>query len=103
MNNKQKIRLGRIAFTKTKKLNSLIQKLENTTIGSINEDIMVLQTQIQALANLFDITFDTNGNIVSEGYTNHFHEVEDSTITDTEDGSGTEVSSTKPTTGIKNQ
>ncbi len=114
MNNKRVARLGRVAFIKTKKLDKLIATLQNTTIGTINDDINnielninnlynandIINTKINSIASLFGITFNTDGTVNLEAYTQHTHDYTDTTITDTEDGTGTEQSTDKQTSGI---
>ncbi len=100
MNDKRVARLGRVAFIKAKKLDKLIDILQNTTIGTINDDINIIDTKINSIASLFGITFNTDGTIDTEAYTQHTHNYTDTTITDTEDGSGTEQAMDKETAAI---
>lgn len=110
----KKDKLGLLAYKRAKKLDKLIEELQNTTIGSLNEDvnantqsinsinqtIQIIQTKLQSIAELFSITFNPDGTIASENYTNHTHSYTDSTISDTEDGTGTQTDNTKQTTNI---
>ena len=60
-----------------------------------------LETKIANFASLFGVAFNEDGTISAESYTSHKHECEDATISDTGDGTGTESTTTKTTTGVK--
>ncbi|MDT8337579.1 MAG: hypothetical protein RQ763_00125 [Sulfurimonas sp.] len=142
MNSKKSNNLGAVAITKARELEALIDILNNTTIGTLNEDIAanandiatlnegitananaivainesiatlntaitanaealaVIDAKIGALSTLFSLAFDVAGVLTTEAYTTHKHSYEDATIADTADGSGTETSTTKTTTGV---
>lgn len=114
MLDEKKDKLGLLAYKRAKRLDKLIEELQNTTIGSLNEDInantqsidninqslQIIQAKIQSIADLFSITFNPNGTIANENYTNHTHSYIDSTVSDTEDGTGTQTDTTKQTTNI---
>ena len=121
--------LGAVALTKARELQSLIDILNNTTIGSLSEDttananaivainnnitvltnavninmnaISLLNAKIDSLATLFALGFDsTTGALTTEAYTTHAHNYNDTTIADTADGTGTETITTKTTEGV---
>ena len=114
LESKRAVRLGKIAYLRTKKLNDLIATLQNTTIGGLllrvenNEDdiitlddrIDLLNTKMNSIASLFGITFNTDGTINTESYTPHTHGYTDSTIPDTADGTGTVQSEDKETGAV---
>jgi prophage DNA circulation protein len=114
MLDKKKDKLGLLAYKKSKKLDALIQELQNTTIGSLNESVSLntqninninkvlqnMQTKIESLSELFQIVFNEDGTITDQAYTTHKHSYKDSTINDTEDGTGVLTNITKETTGI---
>jgi hypothetical protein len=117
MLDKKRDRIGLIAFKKARQLDKLITELQNTTIGSLNDEVdnntlninnihntlTVMQTQIQSISNLFGITYNPDGTIQNENYTAHTHNYEDATISDTTDGSGVETSVTKESGGVNTQ
>ncbi len=88
MEKNKRDRLGLLAFKKARQLDSLIAELQSTTIGTLNEDVNAntqninniyntlafMQTQIQSISNLFGITYNTDGTILTEDYTTHTHE-----------------------------
>ena len=120
--------LGAVALTKARELQALIDILNNTTVGSLNEDITAnanaiislnadvdtldgkvttntnaiasLNAKMNALATLFTLVFNQDGSMASEAYTTHTHDYEDATIADTADGTGVESSTTKTTAGV---
>ncbi len=114
MNDKRLARLGRVAFNRTKRLDELIAKLQNTTIGTISGDIDniklnidnlysandIINTKINSIASIFGVTFNTNGTLLDENYSQHTHTYTDKAITDTEDGSGEEETVGRETGGV---
>ena len=107
-------KFAHIAMSQQRKLKELIYTLNNTTIGDLrlrvinNEDDIItldnridtLDNKITAIASIFDIVFNADGTLNSESYTTHKHNYIDTTITDTDDGSGIENSATKATDGV---
>ena len=119
MNKKNK--LANVAVAKARELQSLIDTLNNTTVGglsdridandlaitsldqantSTSEALSVVDNKLNAIATLFGIVFDNAGLITSEDYLSHTHSHEDATINDTTDGTGTESVATKTTQGV---
>ena len=92
---------------KNRQLQELVDILNNTTVGSITQDIDniyntlgVISNQIAALGSVLNITFNPDGTLLNNGYTAHRHDYEDSTINDTADGTGTISTETKQTGGV---
>jgi len=99
MNTKKKL-LDKAAVVKTRELNALIDTLNNTTIGTINDDISMLNKKIDALSSVFGLVFNADGTLASEAYSTHTHKYEDDTIADTSDGTGETTTTTKTTQGV---
>lgn len=70
-------------------------------IDSNNADIALINKKIDTVAAIFSIVFNSDGTLSSEEYSTHAHDYVDSTIADTEDGSGTQTDTTKTTAGVK--
>lgn len=81
-------KLGTVGFAKTIELQRLIDELNNTTVGTLSNDVSTLQTQVSTLIGQMNTLL------------NHTHTYTDTTISDTADGSGTASSTTKTTGGI---
>lgn len=77
-------------------LDSISQK-DFDAISNNTEAINLLNARVNSIANLFGITFDSNGAIVSENYTSHTHSYEDDTI----NGTGVVSTETKSTSGVE--
>lgn len=107
-------RSGQIALKKARVLNKLIEKLQNTTIGSLQDDVSsntneinniyntltFMENQISAISSVLGITYNPDGTMISEQYSNHAHDYEDTIIPDTADGSGVEQTTEKETSGV---
>ena len=131
-----KLNLGVVAIGKAAYLQSLIDKLNSTTVGDLSDridsndndiavlsgridsndtdisnlsdridsndtDIALINQKIDTIAAIFSIVFNSDGTLSSEEYSTHAHDYVDSTIADTEDGSGTQTDTTKTTAGVK--
>lgn len=83
-------------------LNNTINDLNNVinNLNSTISDLNIAEQKIDEIANLLGITFDANGILTAEEYTTHTHGYEDSTITDTADGTGALTTTNKTTEGI---
>lgn len=120
--------LAAAASVKIRELQVLIDTLNNTTVGSLNEDIAanataiaanttnitanttaitantsaiaLINAKLTAIAGLFGLVFDINGALTSNSYTSHTHTYEDATIADTADGTGTVTITAKNTQGV---
>ena len=94
MGNRKSNKLSKIALSKSYTLQTLIDKLNNTTIGGIvsdveansydistlqtrvdnnDDDIALINAKIDAIASLFNIVFNEDGTIKSEDYSTHTH------------------------------
>jgi hypothetical protein len=69
-------------------------------IATNTDSIAALTVKLDNVANLFGITFNSDGTIATESYTGHTHDYVDSTIEDTADGTGTQTDTTKTTAGV---
>jgi len=117
-----KLNLGAVAMGKAAYLQSLIDKLNTTTVGYLSAridandvdifnisgridsndvDIALINAKINTIASIFSIVFNADGTLNSEAYSVHKHSYIDSTIADTADGTGTQTDTTKTTTGVK--
>ncbi len=117
-----KLNLGAVAMGKAAYLQSLIDKLNSTTVGDLSAridsndtdiatlsgridsndaDITLINTKIDTIASLFSLVFNSDGTLSSEAYSSHKHDYIESTIADTADGTGTQTDTTKTTTGVK--
>ncbi len=100
-------KLSKLALSKSYILQNLINTLNNTTVGSLSNDIGNIQTELTTLntrivnfASLFGVVFNPDGTITSEDYTTHKHNYKDKTINDTDDGTGVETDTTRETLGV---
>jgi len=117
----RKDKLGSVAMAKTSDLQSLIDTLNNTTVGGLSNDIAKLttkvnsqdilinnlqdsltlaQSKIDSISAIFNILFDSLGAITQESYSAHTHQYSDLTIGDTADGTGVASSTPKNTQGV---
>jgi len=72
----------------------------NTVNHRLVLDESILNNKLNAIANLFGVTFNGDGTINTESYNGHTHEYADATINDTADGSGTQTNTTRETQGV---
>jgi hypothetical protein len=86
---KLKLQVQRLS-SQNSRLKKEVTELKSTDIGKLN-------AKISAISSVFGITFNEDGTLNTESYSSHKHNYEDSTITDTPDGSGTLQTSTKQT------
>lgn len=78
--------LGSAAIVKAGYLQSLIEKINNTTVGDLNaridsndSELALINKKIEALAALFSLVFNSDGTLNSEAYSSHKHGYTDST------------------------
>jgi hypothetical protein len=121
MLNKKSNNLGVVALTKAKELQVLIDTLNNTTVGSlsdnittnanaitginntlvsINNSINLINTKVSTLASIFSIMLNTDGSLLSEAYSSHTHAYLDGTINDTADATGSQTDTIRNTQGV---
>ena len=77
-----------------------VLKDDMTDVINRLDNITDVTSKLEKIIQLFSITFDSNGNIISNNYTSHTHSYKDATIADTAEGTGT-LSETTKTTGTK--
>ena len=121
MPTKKSNNLGAVALTKARELQALIDILNNTTVGSLSDDITantnaitginntlvsinnsisLINTKVSTLTSIFSIMLNTDGSLMSEAYSSHTHAYEDGTINDTVDATGTQTDTTRNTQGV---
>ena len=83
----------------TEKVSTDLIKL-NSDLAAANVKINKLQAKIDAISNLFTISYNSDGSINTESYTAHTHSYKDKTIEDTADGSGATTDTSRTTGGV---
>lgn len=120
--NDSQLNLGAAAMGKSAYLQSLIDKLNTTTVGDLSAridandvdifningridsndvDIALINKKINTIVSVLSIVFNTDGTLSSEAYSTHKHSYIDSTIADTADGTGAQTDTTKTTAGVE--
>lgn len=88
------------AYRLTAKGREWISDSKNENSNNLYNANDIINAKINSIASLFGITFNIDGTVNLEAYTEHTHNYTDTTITDTTDGTGTEQTTNKVTTGV---
>lgn len=73
----------------------------NILSNATKSDINILKNKVAAIASVLGATFNPDGTLASETYSDHAHSYKDTTIADTADGTGSASTADKTTGGVE--